>query len=501
MNPSCCIAIDLKSFYASVECVERKLDPLTTNLVVADRSRTERTICLAVTPSLKAYGIPARIRLFDLIRRVQEVNDQRRRNAPRHRFSGKSTNALELAADPALELDYLVATPRMARYVEVSSQVYEVYLKYFAPEHIHVYSIDEVFIDATPYLKLYKLSPRDLAMKIVRDVLAATGITATAGIGTNLYLSKVAMDIVAKRIPADKDGVRVAELDERSYREKLWTHTPLSDFWRIGRGYASRLERMGLRTMGDIARLSLWGEEFLYRAFGVNAELLIDHAWGWEPVTIAEIKAFKPENSSLSYGQVLHRPYEFDQARVVALEMADQLALNLVEKNLMTDEVILSVRYDRHCLDDPERRMRYSGPVTTDRFGYKVPKRTYGGVRFGSYTSSGKQLMDAVAQIFDHCVNPDLTLRRMTVVAIHVRNVHDVPEQPEVVQPDFFVDYESVKKRQAAEQAEDTKENRLQQAVLSIKKRWGKNAMLKGVNFIEGATGRDRNEMIGGHHK
>ena len=360
------IAIDLKSFYASVECMDRQLDPMTTNLVVADESRTEKTICLAVSPSLKAHKIPGRARLFEVVQRVREVNAERRQKAPGRRFSGKSVNAPELQANPALELDYVVAVPRMARYMEVSAKIYSVYLKYVSPDDIHVYSIDEVFIDATPYLKLYKLSARDFAMKLIRDVLAATGITATAGIGTNLYLAKIAMDIVAKHIPADKDGVRIAELDEQSYREKLWSHRPLTDFWRVGHGYAARLESLGLRTMGDVARMSVKCEDLLYRTFGVNAELLIDHAWGWEPVTIAEIKAYKPENNSISSGQVLQDPYKFDKGKLVAREMTDQLALDLVEKHLVTDQLVLTVGYDTSNLTDPERRMRYAGPVRID---------------------------------------------------------------------------------------------------------------------------------------
>ena len=363
------IAIDLKSFYASVECMDRNFDPMTTNLMVADESRTEKTICLAVSPSLKTHGIPGRARLFEVIQRVRAVNADRRHRAPRGQFTGKSVNAPELQANPTLELDYVVAVPRMARYMEVSAKIYSVYLKYVSPDDIHVYSIDEVFIDAMPYLKLYKLSARDFAMKLIREVLAATGITATAGIGTNLYLAKIAMDIVAKHIPADKDGVRIAELDEQSYREKLWTHRPLTDFWRVGHGYAAKLESLGLRTMGDIARMSVKCEDILYRTFGVNAELLIDHAWGWEPVTIAEIKAYKPENNSISSGQVLQDPYEFDKGKLVAREMTDQLVLDLVEKHLVTDQLVLTVGYDASNLTDSDRRMRYAGPVRIDHYG------------------------------------------------------------------------------------------------------------------------------------
>ena len=494
------IAIDLKSFYASVECMDRNLDPMTTNLVVADESRTEKTICLAVSPSLKAHGIPGRARLFEVIQRVRAVNAERRHRAPGRQFSGKSANAPELQANPALELDYVVAVPRMARYIEVSSQIYGIYLKYVSPDDIHVYSIDEVFIDATPYLKLYKLSARDFAMKLIRDVLAATGITATAGIGTNLYLAKIAMDIVAKHIPADKDGVRIAELDEQSYREKLWTHRPLTDFWRVGHGYAARLESLGLRTMGDIARMSVKCEDILYRTFGINAELLIDHAWGWEPVTIAEIKAYKPENNSISSGQVLQEPYEFVKGKLVAREMTDQLVLDLVEKHLVTDQLVLTVGYDASNLTDSDRRMRYAGPVRIDHYGRPVPKEAHGSINLDRHTSSGRIITEAMMKLFDRCVDPNLLVRRITVVAAHVLNEKDVPAAPEE-QPDLFTDYEALEKQKAAEQAELDKEKRLQQAVLNIKKRMGANAILKGMNLEEGATGKARNEQIGGHRK
>ena len=495
------IAIDLKSFYASVECADRKLDPLTTNLVVADQSRTDKTICLAVSPALKACGIPGRPRLFEVVQKVRDVNRLRLQHAPGRKFSGKSSSAPELAANPGLELDYIVAVPRMARYMEVSAQIYGIYLKYVAPEHIHVYSIDEVFIDVAPYLNMYKLSAHDLAMKMIRDVLAETGITATAGVGTNLYLAKIAMDIVAKHIPADKDGVRIAELDERSYREQLWTRRPLTDFWRVGHGYASRLESMGMYTMGDVARMSVKAEDVLYRAFGVNAELLIDHAWGWEPVTIAEIKAYKPESSSISSGQVLQDPYEFKKGRVVAMEMADQLALDLVEKHLMTDQLVLTVGYDTTNLTAPERRERYSGPVRVDHYGRQVPKEAHGSINLERHTSSGQRIVDAMMQLFDRCVDPNLLIRRITVVAAHVFDESDVPVARDDGQSDLFTDYEALEKRKAAEQAELEKEKRLQQAVIGIKRRMGANAILKGMNFEEGATGKARNEQIGGHRK
>ena len=495
------IAIDLKSFYASVECADRQLDPLTTNLVVADQSRTDKTICLAVSPALKACGIPGRPRLFEVVQKVWQVNAQRQRLAPQRRFTGKSANAPELAANPALELDYIIAVPRMARYIEVSSQIYGIYLKYVSPDDIHVYSIDEVFIDATSYLKLYKLSARDFTMKLIREVLASTGITATAGIGTNLYLSKIAMDIVAKHIPADKDGVRIAELGEQSYREKLWSHRPLTDFWRVGHGYAARLEAMGMHTMGDVARMSVKCEDVLYRAFGVNAELLIDHAWGWEPVTIAEIKAYKPESNSMSSGQVLQDPYEFEKGKVVAREMTDQLALDLVEKHLVTDQLVLTVGYDTSNLSDPMRRMRYNGPIHINHSGKPVPKEAHGSVNLERFTSSGRVITEAMMGLFDRCVDPNLLVRRITVVANHIISENDIPADKDADQPDLFIDYEALEKQKAEEQAELDKEKRLQQAIIGIKNRMGKNAILKGTNFVEGATGKERNEQIGGHRK
>ena len=496
------IAIDLKSFYASVECVDRGLNPLTTNLVVADESRTEKTICLAVSPSLKAHVIPGRARLFEVIQRVREVNGERLERVPGHRFRGKSSSAPELAKDPSLELDYIVAVPRMGRYMEVSSMIYGIYLRSVAPEDIHVYSIDEVFIDATPYLKLYRLTAREFAMKLVREVLSKTGITATAGIGTNLYLSKVAMDIVAKHIPADPDGVRIAELDERSYRETLWTHRPLTDFWRVGRGYARRLESRGMRTMGDVARMSVKNEDVLYRLFGVNAELLIDHAWGWEPVTIAEIKAYRPENNSLSSGQVLKEPYDFAKAKLVAKEMTDQLALSLVEKHLVTDQLILTVGYDVANLATPELRRKYKGEIHINHYGREVPKSAHGSVCFERHTASSGLMVDAAARLFDRIVDPALLVRRITVAANHILSEYEakkLPSGPE--QPDLFADSDDSAKRQAEEEAGQEREKRLQNAILDIKRKLGKNAILKGMNLLDGATAKERNKQVGGHRE
>ena len=488
------IAIDLKSFYASVECMDRQLDPMTTHLVVADQSRTEKTICLAVSPSLKSYGIPGRARLFEVVQKVRDANAVRRNKAPGRRFSGKSADALELQKDPALELDYVVAVPRMGRYMEVSAAIYAVYLKYIAPEDIHVYSIDEVFIDATSYLKLYQLSAREFAAKVIRDVLRTTGITATAGIGPNLYLCKIAMDIEAKHIPADKDGVRIAELDEHSYREKLWTHRPLTDFWRVGRGYAARLEAAGMRTMGDVARMSVKNEEILYRMFGVNAELLIDHAWGWEPCTIADIKSYKPANSSICSGQVLQEPYEYEKARLVVMEMTDMMALDLVEKGLVTDQLVLNIAYDAAASP------HYKGPLKRDGYGRVAPKDAHGSISLASYTASASQLLDSMAQLFHRIAAPDLQVRKITVTANHVISASDIPQKT-YEQPDLFADQDALEMQRRQNDDKLAKENRLQQALLQIKKTYGKNAILKAMNLLDGATARERNQQVGGHKK
>ncbi len=494
------IAIDLKSFYASVECRERGLDPLTANLVVADASRTEKTICLAVSPSLKAYGIPGRARLFEVVEKVKEVNSFRKERNHGKPFTGKSDQAPELAADPSLELDYIVAPPRMALYMRYSTEIYKIYLKYIAPEDMHVYSCDEVFMDVTEYLGIYKMSPRELARTIIRDVLKSTGITATAGIGTNMFLCKIAMDIVAKHIPADEDGVRIAELDERSYREKLWDHTPLTDFWRVGAGTARRLAAMGLYTMGDVARFSETYEDRLYKEFGVNAELIIDHAWGYEPCTIAAIKAYRPESSSLSSGQVLSRPYTYKEAEVVVREMADVLALDLTEKKLVTDCIVLTICYDSESLKNPEVRRKYDGEIKPDWYGRPVPKHAHGTARLKRQTASSRLITEGAIDIFKRTVNEDLLVRRIYIVADHI-----TPESEAVIpgtqeeQLSLFVNYEERDRDREKEEEALRKEKALQEATLSIKKRFGKNAILKGVNFEEGATGRDRNRQIGGH--
>lgn len=490
------IAIDLKSFYASVECVDRGLDPLDTNLVVADPTRTEKTICLAVSPSLKSYGIPGRARLFEAIQKVREVNAQRKYKAPGHSFSHESYFHSELIKDPSAELTFITAPPRMAHYMEVSTRIYNVYLKYIAPEDIHVYSIDEVFIDATDYLKTYGLTPRELAMKMVLDVLETTGITATAGIGTNLYLCKIAMDIYAKHCEPDKNGVRIAELDEMSYRRILWNHRPLTDFWRVGRGISKKLEEHGMYTMGDVARCSVgresdyYNEDLLYKLFGVNAELLIDHAWGWEPTEISDIKSYRPESSSLSSGQVLQEPYEFSKAKLVLKEMADLLSLELVSKRIVTDQIVLTVGYDIESL-----KKSYSGAVETDRYGRKIPKTAHSSENIGRYTSSTKLICETAMKLFDRIVDKELLVRRMYIVANHIITENDAEKEREYIQLNLFSDTG----KQEAEENELKKEKDMQKAILKIKSKYGKNSIIKGMNLKDGATALERNRQIGGH--
>lgn len=486
------VAIDLKSFYASVECVEMGLDPLDALLVVADKSRTNKTICLAVSPALKAYGTGGRPRLFEVIGKVREAN--RSRGGSRTSRSGR-----ELAADPTLAIDYHVVPPRMALYIDYSTRIYSVYLRYIAPEDIHVYSIDEVFIDVTSYLGMYHMTAHQLALTMIREVLKETGITATAGIGTNLYLAKVAMDIVAKKMPPDNDGVRIAELDETTYRQKLWDHQPLTDFWRIGRGTANRLSRSGIFTMGDIALLSHRNDEWLYKEFGVNAELLIDHAWGWEPVTMDLVKAYRPETHSLSSGQVLTEPYTAAKARVVILEMADATSLDLIDKRLCTTQIVIDVGYDVESLKRPD--IQYSGPIHIDRYGRQVPKAAHGSINLDRPTSSGSVISAKVAEVFDRIVNPDLLVRRLNISVnrlIPESEVH-APEAP--LQLELFTDYEELARQRQAEAEALARERRRQEAELAIKKKFGKNAILKGINYTDGATQRSRNSQIGGHHE
>lgn len=500
------VAIDLKSFYASVECQERGLDPLTTNLVVADVSRTEKTICLAVSPSLKTYGLPGRTRLFEVQQKVREINAARRAAIHGRPFHGSSWDNEALKRDPYLSLDFIAATPRMALYIQKSTEIYHIYLDYIAPEDIHVYSIDEVFMDVTSYLHSYGMTAHELTRKIIRDIHGRTGITATAGIGTNLYLAKVAMDIVAKHMPADEDGVRIAQLDELSYRRKLWTHRPLTDFWRVGRGIARRLEQNGMFTMGDIARCSVErsrgydGEDLLYRLFGVNAEYLIDHAWGWEPVTIADIRAYKPENCSLSQGQVLSSPYSREKAGLVVREMTDQLVLDMTDRRVRADAIVLAIGYDRSSLADPERRRGYQGAVSTDRYGREVPKEAGGLVKLGRGPHTSREIAEAVMAVYRRITDPALLVRRITISAEHVIP-EETAEQPEeqFMQLDLFTDFAAEEQKKQQQEEAARKDRRMLEAALAIQKRYGKNAILKGRDLEEGATARQRNGQIGGH--
>lgn len=488
------IAIDLKSFYASVECVERGLNPLDACLVVADESRTEKTICLAVSPALKAFGLPGRPRLFEVVQKVREANRRRGR-------SGRSTSGKELAEHPEMAISYIVAPPRMQLYLDYSTRIYSVYLRHIAPEDIHVYSIDEVIIDATAYLDTYRLSAHDLAMRMIREVLYETGITATAGIGTNMYLCKIAMDIVAKKMAPDSDGVRIAELDEMSYRRQLWSHRPITDFWRVGHGVARRLATVGLTTMGDIARASLTHEDWFYKEFGVNAELLIDHAWGWEPVTMEMVKAYHPATQSISSGQVLQEPYTFDKALTVAKEMADSAALELVEKGLVTNQIVLTVGYDVTNLTNPDIRSNYNGKITTDHYGRQVPYHGHGTANLGRYSSSSALLIKSVEALFRKIANPELLVRRLTLSINQLQHEEQLKPDSKPYQLDLFTDYEALVQRQEEEAKALARERRRQKAIIRLRKQFGKNSILTGLNYAEGATQRDRNQQIGGHKK
>ena len=517
------IAIDLKSFYASVECADRKYDPLTTNLVVADLSRTEKTICLAVSPSLKKHGISGRARLFEVIQRVKEVNQERFRKAIKlgvlpkdekghYHFTSSSFDAEALENDPALELSYIVAPPRMLLYEKISTQVFSVYSKYISPEDIHVYSIDEVFIDATPYLATYAVTAHELAMQMIREVLYTTGITATAGIGTNMYLAKVAMDIVAKHVPADEQGVRIAELNERTYRELLWCHTPITDFWRVGGGTARRLAALGCYTMGDVARLSVHNEDALYKAMGINAELLIDHAWGWESTDIATIKSYTPETTSLSSGQVLKEPYTCEKGKLITREMTELLVLDMVRKAVVTKQVVLTIGYDRESLEvvkqgktmtDSVYKVKttgrtYTGKVSPDMYGRPHPNHAHDTGNIDHYTSSTEAIMEVMMTLYDRIVDPDLLIRRVGIAACNLIPETDIPaEGPE--QMSLFVDYEALDKAKAERAAAEERERRLQRATLALQDRFGKNVLLKGMNYMDGGTTIERNEQIGGH--
>lgn len=499
------IAIDLKSFFASVECKERKLDPLKTNLVVADAARTEKTICLAVTPSLKAYGIPGRARLFEVVQRVRAENQKRTAAAPGHRLEGTSYDDDALKNNPSLAIDYVIAPPRMALYMEYSTKIYNIYLKYVAPEDIHVYSIDEVMMDVTSYLRTYGMNARELARRMIQDVLAETNITATAGIGTNLYLCKIAMDIVAKHVEPDDDGVRIAQLDEMQYRKLLWNHRPITDFWRVGAGYARKLEENGMYTMGDVARCSMgkedsfYNEDLLYRLFGVNAELLIDHAWGYEPCTMEMIKAYRPTTSSLCSGQVLQCPYDFEKTRLVVQEMVDLQVLVLVDKGLMTDQVVLTIGYDIENLTDPKRRKAYHGEVTIDRYGRAVPKHAHGTINLKGHTSSTIEITEKVMELYDRIVDPTLLVRRINMSVNHLEVESAVVQKEEYEQLDLFTDYAQKEEKDREERRMREREKNMQHAMIDIKKKYGKNAIIKGMNLQEGATACDRNRQIGGH--
>ena len=496
------IAIDLKSFYASVECVERGRDALTTNLVVADASRTEKTICLAVSPSLKEYGIPGRARLFEVVAKVKQVNAQRRNAIKEHSFTGSSDDSIALKKNKTLALDYIVAKPRMALYMQYSTRIYQIYLKYISEEDMHVYSVDEVFLDVTDYLKAYEMTARQLTQKIIQDIYDTTGITATAGIGSNLYLCKIVMDIMAKHEKPDENGVRIAELDELTYRKNLWSHTPITDFWRVGRGYARKLERCGIFTMGDIARCSIgkdgdfYNEELLYKMFGVNAELLIDHAWGYEPCTIAEIKSYTPENNSLGSGQVLKFPYPYEKAKLIVREMTELLVLDLVEKRLATNQMVLTVGYDIENLKDKENA--YQGEVTTDRYGRKIPKHAHGTANLGLYTTSTQKIIAAVMELFDRIIDPTLFVRRVTLSANHVIAESKVQKEQEFEQLDLFSMLQE-KEQNEKEKEQLEKERKMQEAIIELKHKFGKNAILKGMNLQEGGTTIERNGQIGGH--
>ena len=488
------VAIDLKSFYASVECKERGLDPITTNLVVADSSRTEKTICLAVSPALKSYGIPGRARLFEVVQKVKEINVYRKRKATNRTFTGSSYSDIELKKNKSLELSYIIAPPRMAYYMKYSSKIYKIYLKYFSSEDIYVYSIDEVFIDVTHYLKTYNMGAKELVTKVIQDVYQTTGITATAGIGTNLYLCKIAMDIVAKHVKPDKNGVRIAGLDEMTYRKLLWNHRPLTDFWRVGKGYTKKLEEHGMYTMGDVARKSVKNEDLLYKLFGVNAELLIDHAWGWENVTIESIKAYRPATNSICSGQVLHCPYNYENTKLIVKEMTELLALDLVEKGLVTNQIVLEIGYDVDNLKDQAISSLYNGEITTDKYGRKVPKHAHGTINIDHQTASSKVLIEHIMKLYEQIVNKQLLVRRININVNNVVNENMV-KTSDYEQINLFVDYKEVNKKRKKEKAE----KEIQKAMIGIKSKYGKNAILKGMNLQKEGTTIERNKQIGGH--
>ena len=492
------MCIDLKSFYASVECIERGLDPLNTNLVVADESRTEKTVCLAITPSLKQYGLGGRARLFEVIQKVKSINYERRKNNNYKKFNSKSFLDSELKKDRTLELDFIIAPPQMKKYMKYSTNIYKIYLKYLAPEDIFVYSIDEVFCDITTYLSMYQMTAKELVSKIIKDVYDTTGITATAGIGTNMYLAKVCMDIVAKHTEPNEIGVRIAEIDEMSYRKLLWNHKPLTSFWRVGKGIADKLEKNGLYTMGDVARCSLNNENLLYKLFGVNAELLIDHAWGWEPTTIEEVKAYKPERNSISSGQVLHSPYKYENAKLIVREMIDLLSLDLTDKHLVTKQLVLDIGYDIENLTNPAIKKMYNGEITIDNYGREVPKHSHGTINLDYNTSSSKVLSKKCIELYDRIVNKNLLIRKINITACNI--IDEDLVKKEVVHEQLNLFSSSDDSEQKIEDKKRQKEdNKLQHVLLDIKNKYGKNSILKGMNLEEGGTTIDRNNQVGGH--
>ena len=495
------ICIDLKSFYASVECVERKLEPLNTNLVVADETRTDKTVCLAVSPSLKQYGIGGRARLFEVKQKIKEINYQRRKLNNYKNFIGKSYFDNELKNNKELELDLIIAPPRMAYYMKYSTDIYNIYLKYIAPEDILVYSIDEVFIDITNYISLYKCTPRQLVTKIIKDVYEKTGITATAGIGTNMFLAKVAMDIVAKKSKPNEFGVRIAGLDEMTFRKKLWDHKPITDFWRVGKGIADKLAKNNMFTMGDVAMCSHYNEDLLYKLFGINAELLIDHAWGYEPCTIDIAKSYKPTTTSLSSGQVLHSPYDNKKARLIVREMADNLALDLVSKKLLTEQLVMTIVYDIENLTNPSISNKYFGEITIDSYGRRIPKHSHGTINLNQLTSSSNIITEGFINLFDRISNPILLVRKLNLSVNKLISEDNKKNQKVIEQIDLFTNYEEREKRKKQEIINETKEKEIQKVMLEIKNKYGKNAILKGMNIIEGATTIERNQQIGGHHE
>ena len=495
------ICIDLKSFYASVECVERKLEPLNTNLVVADETRTDKTVCLAVSPSLKQYGIGGRARLFEVKQKIKEINYQRRKLNNYKNFIGKSYFDNELKNNKELELDLIIAPPRMAYYIKYSTDIYNIYLKYIAPEDILIYSIDEVFIDITNYISLYKCTPRQLVTKIIKDVYEKTGITATAGIGTNMFLAKVAMDIVAKKSKPNEFGVRIAGLDEMTFRKKLWDHKPITDFWRVGKGIADKLAKNNMFTMGDVAMCSHYNEDLLYKLFGINAELLIDHAWGYEPCTIDIAKSYKPITTSLSSGQVLHSPYDNKKARLIVREMADNLALDLVSKKLLTEQLVMTIVYDIENLTNPSISNKYFGEITIDSYGRRIPKHSHGTINLNQLTSSSNIITEGFINLFDRISNPILLVRKLNLSVNKLISEDNKKNQKVIEQIDLFTNYEEREKRKKQEIINETKEKEIQKVMLEIKNKYGKNAILKGMNIIEGATTIERNQQIGGHHE